>query len=92
MNYAILYDMISEQQIWQNWARSLNRLGITNGVADILEICAPLAVIGSQVVYISQPLFNSTFPEGQLDALAHLLEDKERIHSFITCLHGEESA
>jgi hypothetical protein len=82
--------MKSEQQIWQSWASSFDRLGITDGVAEILEICAPLAVIGSQVIYISQPLLNSIFPAGQLDTLAHLLEDKKRIQSFVTYLHGEE--
>ena len=78
--------MEADQNIWRVWARFLQRLGIGNGVAVLLEAAGPLTILGAQAVYISQPVLNHTFPDEHLDALARLLEDSTQTRAFIKFL------
>jgi len=43
-------------QIWQIWAENLNRWGVKDLTATILEALGPLSLLGAQIVYVGQPL------------------------------------
>lgn len=43
-------------------------------------------MVAAQLVYLGQPLVGSPKSQSQLQALAHLLEDADQTHSFVTDL------
>ena len=83
--------MTGDQQIWQSWARTIHQWGLANLVAAFLESAGPLAVLGAQIVYISQPILQPVTRPGHLDALASLLEDPQHTRTFLNQLEGEHS-
>jgi len=78
--------MDEDQQIWRSWARFLQRWGIEQWVASILEVAGPLSFLGAQLVYICSPLLKYTLPANQLDALGRMLEDTGYTQAFVSCL------
>jgi hypothetical protein len=72
----------ADRHNWQVWARTLHRWGIGDWVASLLEAAGPLTLLGAQAVYISGPLLRSFTTEENLNALARLLEEPDRIGSF----------
>lgn len=72
-----------EKQIWQGWIEGLHRRRLSSVVAMLLEASGPLNVIAAQLVYLGQPLVGSSRNHGQLQALAHLLEDADQTQSFV---------
>jgi hypothetical protein len=64
---------------------------VKDWAATILEAVGPLAVLGAQALYIGQPLFNRSMPEGHLDALARLLEDSTNTRAFVDYLREAPS-
>ena len=73
-------------QIWQTWANTLHRWGLTNFAATLLEALGPLNLFGAQMIYLTQPVLTSLVPAAHLDALADLLEDTQTTQDFITVL------
>jgi len=84
--------MNADQHIWQVWARYLQRWGVKDWAATLLEAVGPLAVLGAQAVYMGQPLLNQTIPEGHLDALTRLLEDSTNTRAFVDFLREAPSS
>jgi hypothetical protein len=78
--------MDEDQQIWRSWARFLQRWGLEQWVASILEVVGPLSVLGAQMVYVGSPLLKYALPATQLDALARMLEDTGHTQAFVSCL------
>lgn len=78
--------MIANHYIWQVWANTLHRWGLEELVATLLEASGSLAWLGAQVVYLGQPLLDDLLPEGHLDALVGLLEDRQQAIEFVTFL------
>ena len=72
-----------DQDIWRVWASYLQRWGVEEWVASILETTGPLTIIGAQVVYIGKPLLGHALPEGHLSALARVLEDPSSTQDFV---------
>ena len=83
--------MNADQHIWQVWASNLQRWGVKDWAATMLEAVGPLAVLGAQAIYIGQPLLNQSMPEGHLDALARLLEDSTNTRAFVDFLREAPS-
>jgi len=83
--------MDEDQQIWRSWARFLQRWGLEQWVASILEVAGPISVLGAQLVYIGSPLLKYTLPATQLDALARMLEDTGHTQAFVSCLREARS-
>ena len=83
--------MMTDQQIWRNWARTLHRWGVSDWVASILEVAGPLTAVGAQAVYIGQPMFRTAFSQDQLEALARVLEDSTQTKAFARYLREEHS-
>jgi hypothetical protein len=81
--------MDTNHHIWRVWTNSLHRWGLQNLVASFLEAAGPLALIGAQAVYISQPILDGIVPSGHLRALASVLEDDSQRKAFVACLREE---
>lgn len=78
--------MDEDQQIWRSWASILQRWGVEQWAASILEAAGPLSVLGAQAVYLSAPLLKNILPTAQLETLARTLEDANRTQAFVSCL------
>lgn len=78
--------MDEDQQIWRSWASILQRWGLEQWAASILEAAGPLSVLGAQAVYLSAPLLKNILPTAQLGTLARTLEDANQTQAFISCL------
>lgn len=76
----------SNRQIWPIWSRILHRWGVQEITASLLENLGPLAVLGAQLVYLSQPFLSPFTPDGHLKALASMLEDTAETQAFIQIL------
>jgi hypothetical protein len=78
--------MDEDQQIWRSWASILQRWGLEQWAASILEAVGPLSVLGAQALYISAPLLKNILPMAQLETLARTLEDANQTQAFVSCL------
>jgi hypothetical protein len=78
--------MDENQHIWIRWARTLQRWGIKDGVASLLETTGSLPVLFAQILYISQPLLSGAVPSRSLDELAQILENPVNRREFISFL------
>jgi hypothetical protein len=80
---------MNSQTYWPGWARFLQRFGIQQSAATVLEAAGPLTWLLAQVVYLGQPFLNGSQSGGQWQALAALLEDRAESRSFATFLREE---
>lgn len=78
--------MDEDQQIWRSWASILQRWGLEQWAASILEAAGPLSMLGAQAVYLSAPLLKNILPMAQLETLARTLEDANQTRAFVNCL------
>jgi hypothetical protein len=76
----------TDRHIWQDWARNLHRWGVAAWIADLLEAAGPLATLGAQAVYLTQPLLRPALSEQHLQALAGMLEDADQRRLFVQAL------
>jgi hypothetical protein len=83
--------MYTDQHIWRAWAGFLQRWGVVDLTASLLEAAGPLSVLGAQFVYLLQPLLGPVSPAGHLDALARLLEDGQQTRDFVKYLREAPS-
>ena len=70
------------------WARRLQRLGLANWVAALLESNAGLGVLGAQALHVGTPLLNGFLDEDGLRQAADTLEDPQNIKAFIQLLRS----
>lgn len=78
--------MSENQQNWMDWARTLQRWGIKDGIASLLEITGSLGILLAQIVYLTQPILSGALFSGSLLAFARVLEDPDDRRAFITFL------
>lgn len=78
--------MSENQRIWICWARVLQRWGMREGVASLLEASGSLSVLFAQVLYLSQPLLSSTVSPRSLHAFAQVLENPADRQEFVSFL------
>jgi hypothetical protein len=76
---------------WPAWAGFLRRHRLESMVAWVLESASPLTVLGAQVLYLGGPLLGPVLPDGQINALARLLEDHDEVMAFAAYLRVELS-
>ncbi len=70
---------------WSHWADTLRRFKLDGMATWLLEAGSPLAVIGAQALYISQPFVGGD----RVRALASMLEDETETQAFIRYLREE---
>jgi hypothetical protein len=78
--------MSENQQNWIDWARTLQRWGIKDGLASLLEITGSLGVLLAQMVYLIQPMLSGALSSSSLLAFAQVLENPDDRRKFITFL------
>lgn len=76
---------------WSNWAHFLQRFGLQQAAAVLLESAGPLTWFTAQLVYMGQPFLDGSQPEGQWQSLARLLENQAESRSFAEFLREEET-
>lgn len=81
--------MDTNHHIWMVWENVLQRWGLKNLVASLLEAAGPLSVIGAQVVYIGEPVMDGLMPAGHMRALAEMLADDDQRREFVADLRKE---
>ncbi len=81
---------MQEQAFWCGWANNLQRWGLKDTVAAVLEALGPLSIFLAQAVYLGQPFFGKTLPTDQSNALANMLENPSISRSFAAFLRQEE--
>ena len=75
---------------WPGWAHFLQRWGLREPAAVVLESAGALTVLLAQIVYFGKPFVAGALPLGQWEALAQMLERREESHLFASFLRGEE--
>ncbi len=80
------YIMDSDQDLWWVWARFLQRWGVREMAASILEAVGPYSILGAQFIYIGQPVLKGILPEAHLITLARSLEDRTRRQALVDFL------
>ena len=82
-------DSVAEtRKAWPGWADFLRRYGLESMTAWLLEAAGPLTLLGAQVLYLGRPLLRPSL-DGQPDALASLLEDRDEALAFASFLREE---
>jgi hypothetical protein len=83
--------MSENQPIWTSWARALQRWGIKEGVASLLEAAGSLGVVFAQLLYLSQPLLTGAVSSRSLHAIAEILENPADRQEFVSFLREAPS-
>jgi len=77
---------------WPTWAEFLRHRGLESLAAWALEAAGPLTILGAQFLYLGGPLLRPALSNGQIDALANLLEDHREALAFASFLREEMPA
>lgn len=81
------FDVEEKHRLWHIWAGQLQRLGLRDIAAGMLEAAGPASLILAQFVYMGQPFLpSSSAAQSQFRAFAALLEDRAETQSFIRLL------
>lgn len=81
-----------ERVSWSKWAEFLRDWRLDGLVSWALEAAGPLTVLGAQALYLGSPLLRPVFSNGQLGALASLLEEKSEAQAFVAFLREDKAA
>jgi hypothetical protein len=84
--------MQPDRSYWVGWARSLQRLGLQEIVAALLEAAGPMTILFAQAVYVGQPLLRGAVSGERLQALARMFEDPQESRTFANFLREERVA
>lgn len=84
------HTMQPEREYWPEWAQLLQRWGMKELAALLLESAGPLTFFLAQLVYIGQPLFGERASARRFSALANLFENQEESRSFAAFLREEK--
>jgi hypothetical protein len=77
--------MQSGRKYWNTWSQKLQKWGMRDLAATILEASGPLRIVLAQLVYATSPLFQiKGDPTWQV--FADTLDDKQRAREFATYL------
>jgi hypothetical protein len=80
--------MHASRTYWPAWIDSLRRLGLEGFAIWLLEGGGPVAVLGAQALYLSEPFISSS-ASTEIRALANLLEQEDESRAFTALLKGK---
>jgi len=80
------FNVEEKHELWRIWKNRLQRWGLHEITASLLEASGPLNVVLAQLLYIGQPLMPSTQSQSSLGAFAAMLEDRSETLTFVTLL------
>jgi len=86
------YSLPEGRAAWPTWAEFIRRHGLESLAAWALEAGHPLAVLGAQALYLGSPLLRPAFSDGQVEALAGLLENHNEAQAFVAFLREDNSS
>jgi len=88
--YCLGTRMLNDRPVWRRWAEYLQRWGMREFAAWFLEAIGPLNLLGAQLVYIGQPLLELFIPDGNMEAIAKILEEPKEAEAFVAYLREEK--
>lgn len=89
-NLCYTDSMQDESPYWDNWARILHKLGVTHLAASVLDGIGPLRLIVAQLMHAGTPFLGNSTTGDQWQAMAAMLEDREKSNKFISFLYEED--
>lgn len=75
---------------WPDWARFLERRGLTTLACVLMEQARPLFPIAAQMMVLGFPLLKGITLGDHLSELAMMLDDEEQLAQFADYLRGAE--
>ena len=75
--------MDNDRHIWLAWADILQKWGIKEWAASLLEAAGPLSVLGAQFFYMAQPFLKANSMRPHMDELSRLLDDPQVTQDFV---------
>ncbi|WP_299027457.1 hypothetical protein [uncultured Thermanaerothrix sp.] len=81
--------MVNEPHPWVAWADNLQRWGLAQPLAVLLEALGPFRWLVAQFLYGSLPLFTTPSTSSQWQAILRVLEDETAHREFINLLLEE---
>ena len=84
--------MLTDRSSWEAWARNLQRWGMREFAAALLDAAGPITILLAQLIYFGQPLMRGIIPGDRMQALARLFDNPEESRSFATFLREERIA
>jgi hypothetical protein len=72
---------------WSQWVETLRRFKVDGLTSWLLEAGSPLAVIGAQALYVTEPFVGGK----TLKAVAQMLEEESELQAFLHTLRGERA-
>ena len=83
--------MQKDRSFWPEWAQFIQKFGLTELVAALLEAAGPFSILAAQAVYSARPFVGQGISANRLQALANLFEDQEESRSFAAFIREESS-
>lgn len=80
------FNVEEKYKLWRIWSDTLQRWGMREMVASLLEATGPLNLALAQLVYIGQPMIQSVLDQAHIQVLADTLEDRAETQAFIALL------
>ncbi len=71
---------------WDRWAYNLQKWGMKEATASLLEHAGSISILAAQLMYISQPLLSGAVSSRSLSNIAQVLEDPSQRQAFISYL------
>jgi hypothetical protein len=84
-------DAVRREQLLNDLARRIERLGMTAPAILFLETYKPLAFLGAQFLWFAQPFLNLGFNQADLRDLTLIVEDRTGIEELIHRLEATQT-
>lgn len=77
---------------WPEWESFLRQRGLVGLATWFLEAAGPFTILGAQALYFGEPFLRPAIPGVQIQELAHLLEESDEGHAFVSYLREKGTA
>lgn len=80
---------MDSKNTWSSWAQNLQRWGLREPVASLIEAAGSLSILAAQLVYVGQPFISRLMSPEHSAELASMLENGKERQSFVSFLREE---